>query len=103
MSSQIPLRFTDCISQHFIQNVSCNLIAAGRYVARKIGSAFSRPERTSQQSSEPVGHSKSASASHKHTLPAASDTDEPQASAKGLKQNGLSNSEVSHMNGEWPV
>ena len=72
---------------------------AGRYVARKIASAFSRSERHSQQSTEAVGHLTSASASQKYTLSAATDTDQPQTSAKDMKHNGPSNGTVSHING----
>lgn len=73
--------------------------SAGRYVARKIASAFSRPNRQAR-SAEAMGESPSkTTASEKCPSPAATDTS-TLSSAYEWKETEYSNGTISRVNGE---
>ena len=73
---------------------------AGRYVARKIASAFSRPNRQAR-SAEAMDESPSVpTASQKHPLPAVTDTNNTLSSAYEWKETEYSNGTINRVNGE---
>lgn len=82
----------------WIHNIFSVFTTAGRYVARKIASAFSRPNRQ-PRSAEAMGESTpSNTASQKHPAPA-TDTSTV-SSAYEWKETEYSNGTISHVNGE---
>ena len=74
--------------------------AAGRYVARKIASVFSRSDRQAQRSLKALDQSAGSMSGSQKYASAAADINDSQASAKEQKQTGFSNGTANHVNKE---
>lgn len=73
---------------------------AGRYVARKISSAFSRSDTQAQQSLKALEQTHCVSPKSQKYAPVTTDIDDSLVSSSEQKQMGFSYGVISHANGE---